>query len=50
MSALNVARSVLSPYPAKGEALTLAVVGVISSRDPEFWELACEMFERYPDG
>ena len=39
----------LRSYSARGEAHAEAVVCAITSNDDGFWQIACEIHERYPD-
>jgi hypothetical protein len=39
----------LHSYAARGEPQAVAVAELVSSRDGEFWELACGIVERYPN-
>lgn len=39
----------LRAYAARGEAQAEAVAEAIASRDPGFWDIACEIYERHPD-
>jgi len=39
----------LRTYAAQGEAQAETVAEAIAGRDPGFWDIACEIYERHPD-